>query len=290
VKSQSGQELPSGFPRLPVTEITPISLKRLQELTRKPTPRAPISEKPLLWQNLALADYKSGPRNSMRENFLTALSHELRTPLSVALGYSELLHNQMFGPLNQDQGHAVTTILRNFKALCASIDDAMSILEIEAGSIAYERQIFDPLSLLEELKTSLAPPCKNALRLQWKLPPKLPLMQTDRNALSKILSHLINHAIHLSDHDTVLVTARPKARQRIEFKVAELLEENCEQKLAHELPDSHGPELRGPQQGDKHVFGLYIAAALTSMLGGTLQTRRGLERGPSLAVSFPARI
>jgi len=254
---------------------------------RKQTPLTHVCAMPPLQQGLKLADHKPKSRKSLREAFVTALAHELRTPLAVALGYSEMLHKQMLGPLNQDQENALTTILRNSKTLCAAVNDVISILEIEAGSIVYEPQIFDPLSLLEELKTSFAAPRGKGLRLQWDIPAALPLMQTDRSELSKILSRLIDYAISFTDKEAVIVTAQSKGIHEIEFNVAESMEGNCDEKVGNGSPRCHRLELLGLRQPDSRMFGLYVIKSLTAMLGGTLETRNGLDYGPSVAVSFP---
>lgn len=227
-------------------------------------------------------------RKSMRGAFVTALSHELRTPLAISLGYSEILQKQILGPLNQDQENALTTILRSSKTLCEVVNDFIAILEIEAGSINFDRQVFDPLGVLEELKISFSAPRENARQLQWNLPAALPLMQTDRGKLSKILARLIDHAINVSDK-AVVVTARPKGKQRIEFNVTEAASGR------HDAKGGRG-SLRCHQRAvdrlhdEGRLFGLYVIRSLTAMLGGTLQTRRSLGQAPSLAVSFRAWI
>ena len=48
--------------------------------------------------------------NKFKDQFLSTMSHELRTPLNAVLGFSELLSEERYGPLNERQLRYVTHI------------------------------------------------------------------------------------------------------------------------------------------------------------------------------------
>jgi len=50
----------------------------------------------------------SGARQQVKDQFLSTMSHELRTPLNAVLGFSDLLAEERYGPLNERQRRYVT--------------------------------------------------------------------------------------------------------------------------------------------------------------------------------------
>jgi signal transduction histidine kinase len=60
-------------------------------------------------------------------------SHELRTPLNAIIGFSEVLHEQMFGPLNDKQPEYTRDINSSGQHLLSLINDILDLSKIEAG-------------------------------------------------------------------------------------------------------------------------------------------------------------
>jgi len=51
--------------------------------------------------------------NKIKSEFLANMSHELRTLLNSIIGFSEVLHDQTFGPANEKQLKYLNNILIN---------------------------------------------------------------------------------------------------------------------------------------------------------------------------------
>ncbi|HID57414.1 TPA: PAS domain S-box protein, partial [Candidatus Poribacteria bacterium] len=71
--------------------------------------------------------------NALKDQFLANVSHELRTPLNSIIGFSELLKEQLVGPLNEKQLHYVQNILQSAEHLLSIINDILDLSKVEAG-------------------------------------------------------------------------------------------------------------------------------------------------------------
>ncbi len=73
--------------------------------------------------------------NKFKDQFLSTMSHELRTPLNAVLGFSDLLTEERYGPLNDRQRRYVTHIHTGGKHLLRLINDILDLSKIEAGRL-----------------------------------------------------------------------------------------------------------------------------------------------------------
>ena len=77
------------------------------------------------------------------------MSHELRTPLNSIIGFSEVLQDQMFGPINEKQQEYVNNILTSGRHLLSLINDILDLSKVESGKMELEPSAF---SLRESLE------------------------------------------------------------------------------------------------------------------------------------------
>ena len=77
-----------------------------------------------------------------KSDFLANMSHELRTPLNAIIGFSEVLLEQMFGPLNAKQAEYLGDIVTSGRHLLLLINDILDLSKIEAGKMELELATF----------------------------------------------------------------------------------------------------------------------------------------------------
>ena len=73
--------------------------------------------------------------NRLKSEFLASMSHELRTPLHTIIGFSDLLAEELKGPLNETQKRFVEHIRNDSRHLLALISDTLDFSKIEAGRL-----------------------------------------------------------------------------------------------------------------------------------------------------------
>lgn len=71
--------------------------------------------------------------NAAKSRFLANMSHELRTPLNAVIGFSDVLCQQMFGPLPSRYAGYARDINHSANHLLSLIEDVLDVARIEAG-------------------------------------------------------------------------------------------------------------------------------------------------------------
>jgi PAS domain S-box-containing protein len=85
-------------------------------------------------EELMLRAKEEAERTSkFKDQFLSTMSHELRTPLNAVLGFSDLLADERYGPLNEKQRRYIDHIHTGGKHLLTLISDILDLSKIEAG-------------------------------------------------------------------------------------------------------------------------------------------------------------
>jgi len=78
-----------------------------------------------------------------KSEFLANMSHELRTPLNAVIGFSEMLIEDIAGPLGGEQREFVEDILRSGRHLLTMINDILDLAKIEAGRMELRQERVD---------------------------------------------------------------------------------------------------------------------------------------------------
>ena len=74
--------------------------------------------------------------NRAKSEFLANMSHELRTPLNSVIGFSEILKEQLLGPMdNPRYEEYAADIYESGKHLLNLISDILDVSKIEVGEI-----------------------------------------------------------------------------------------------------------------------------------------------------------
>ena len=138
------------------------------------------------------------------------MSHELRTPLNAIIGFSELLQNQIYGPLQKQYRDYATIIHESGHHLLNLVSDILDIAKIEAGKFVLD---FQDVDLTESVAYCIRLVKKRAdelgVRLVTLLPAQGLTFSADQRAFRQILINLLSNAIKFSrPGDEVEVSAR----------------------------------------------------------------------------------
>ena len=135
-----------------------------------------------------------------KTEFLANMSHELRTPLNAIIGFSQVMADEVLGPLGSARyaGYA-RDIASSAQHLLGIISDILDVSKLEAGKVELDddeveiaQMTRDVLHLVVERARSLD------IALEVEIAPELPRLRADALKLKQVLLNLITNAIKFS--------------------------------------------------------------------------------------------
>ena len=131
----------------------------------------------------------------IRKDFVINVSHELRTPLASIQGYTETL---MDGALHDPEYNMkfLRIIRHNAERLARLTEDLLTLSRIELKRHKFEFDLHSVNGLLRDSVELVRPIAeKNAIRIGEELAPKEAEVWCDSEAVSQIMSNLLDNAI-----------------------------------------------------------------------------------------------
>ena len=226
--------------------------------------------------------------NKAKDDFLGVISHELRTPLNVILGYLGILQDRMFGELNTEQAGAVGTIEKHSRELLALVDTLLQATLIEGDRVLIETQPINLAELIDGVKAKYPASLEKPVNLLWHYPPDLPIINADKEKLTRILQNLVDNAIKFTSEGEVSISARANPENdTVEFAVAD-----TGIGIAAEERATIFEMFRQGDNSETREFtglglGLFIAKKLAQLMGGDIVVVSELGRGSTFTATLP---
>ena len=133
--------------------------------------------------------------SKFKDQFLSTMSHELRTPLNAVLGFSDLLADERYGPLNDRQQRYVKHIHSGGKHLLKLISDILDLSKIEAGRMELTIEEVTVASAFAEVIGSLYPLAEKKMQSLSQADEHKLRVRADSMRFKQVLMNLVGNAI-----------------------------------------------------------------------------------------------
>lgn len=237
------------------------------------------------------ARMRADAANTAKSEFLISMSHELRTPLNAILGFSEVIRDEMFGPLHEPRYQTYAGHIHDSgRHLRDLVNDLLDLARIEAGRLVLKPETLDAaaeVSRCVDLFQHRA--AESQLTLTQDIAPSLPPLVADRRAVRQVLYNLISNAIKYTPNGgTVTVRARPR-QGGIELTVSDT--GIGISKEFHELVFSAYGRVSNleTRQIEGTGLGLSLVKALMDLHGGDVTLESQAGTGATFTLHFPLR-
>jgi signal transduction histidine kinase len=156
-----------------------------------------ISSGKKMEEQLKIAREIAESSNRAKSEFLANMSHELRTPLNSIIGFSEVLQDELYGPLSDKQKIYVNNILNSSRHLLSLIGDILDLAKVESGKMEFELSVVHLRNILESSVNLLKEKAmKNDLNLRLEIDPFADIkIEADERKLKQIMFNLLSNAI-----------------------------------------------------------------------------------------------
>lgn len=222
-----------------------------------------------------------------RHEFLAQATHELRTPLTnIKLYVEEAIDAGDSDPATRSE--ALNVISHESLRLERLVAELLDISELEAGARVMDRGDVRVEQLMEQLQADYGAMAESkSVELVFELPPKLPVLQGDRDKIAGALHNLVGNAIkytpeggtvtvHIDDEEGVLrfavvdtgIGIKPEEQTQVYDKFFRSSDER--------VSTIEGTGL-----------GLAFAMQVARMHGGELSLESELNRGSTFTMSLP---
>jgi signal transduction histidine kinase len=246
------------------------------------------AENEILAENVVRANAATVTEARKKWDTLAHLSHELRTPMTAVIGFSELMREQLFGPLGERYLGYSGHIHESGRRALDLIDAILEVSRAEAGQLLLTETEIAPSALVGEClhMVEIAATVKH-LTLASHFGQPMPLVAGDQPKLRQALLNLLTNAIKYTPDGGQVSVATEMVDGGLDIAVADTgvgiaagdLERCLEPFVRLGNPHTAGVEGVG--------LGLPLAKHLVEVHGGSLRIASELGRGTIVTIHVP---
>jgi two-component system cell cycle sensor histidine kinase PleC len=222
--------------------------------------------------------------------FLANISHELRTPLNAIIGFGEMMHHQILGPIGvpayQEYAHHIH---QSGMHLLSLVEEMLDLSKVEAGKLEIERVPTKPGTLLAESLVMLRPTAGaakveivvNGASSAW------PVLECDPVKLKQVFVNILGNAIKFTPAGGQVTVSGEIDGVSLRIRISD----TGVGMRAEEIPLVVQPFYRTTSAYDaKHQgagLGLPFAKAVVELHGGSLAIESRLASGTTVTITLP---
>jgi signal transduction histidine kinase len=220
-----------------------------------------------------------------KSEFLASMSHELRTPLNAIIGFSEVLKEEMFGPLNERQADYLNDILTSGRHLLSLINDILDLSKIEAGKMELELSTFMLPAVLENGLTMIRERAAgHSITLALDVDPEVGEITADERKVKQVVFNLLSNAVKFTPDGGSIDLAARCSNGQVEVTVRD-----TGVGIAPEDHERVFEEFQQAGQREGSGLGLALTRSFVELHGGRIRVESALGEGSTFTFTLPQR-
>ncbi len=225
--------------------------------------------------------------NRSKSEFLANMSHELRTPLNAIIGFSEVMQEQMFGPLGSEKYTEYShDIHRSGQFLLDVINDILDMSKIEAGRMEMELTSLSLPSVIKDVMRLIGPRAtEGKVDIVLDMPKTCEIV-ADKRALKQVFINLLSNAVKFTPEGGQVRVSISKSREGAKVTIVD---------TGIGIPGNDIEKLGRPFEQVENQFtkskggsglGLAISKSLVDLHNGSLAISSVVGVGTTVTVNF----
>ena len=226
-----------------------------------------------------------------KSQFLAHMSHELRTPLNAIIGFSEIIHDELLGPIGTPAYQEYAgDINRSGQHLLQLVTDILDMSRAEGGHLALHEEICDPRRVIDGAVSMLREPARHGrVALTVEAADDAPWLFADERRLRQIVINLLSNAVKFTlPGGRVVVMLRQGPEGALDLAVEDTGIGMDEAHIRMALTPFGQVDSRLNRKYDGAGLGLPLTRQLVELHEGSLEIDSALGRGTRVTARFPA--
>jgi PAS domain S-box-containing protein len=250
-----------------------------------------VTEQKRIEQQISRARDAAEAVSRAKSDLLANMSHELRTPLNAIIGFSQIMREELFGPLGTPRYSGyVGDILESAHHLLAVINDILDLAKIEANSLQLKEKEIDPQDVVHSALRLVRPRADEAgIRFEFVHGAPGIVLFADEIALKRVLVNLLANAVKFSEAATrVTIDCRHRDDGGVSLAVIDRGIGMAPEDIPVALTPFQQVDIGLRRKYEGTGLGLPIAKQLMELHGGTLTIESARGVGTTVTISLPA--
>jgi two-component system, cell cycle sensor histidine kinase PleC len=226
--------------------------------------------------------------NRAKSEFLANMSHELRTPLNAIIGFSEMMSQEMFGPIGPGKyAEYSRDINKSGQFLLDVINDILDMSKIEAGRLDVEFGTVNFRNVVDEAVRLVSPRANESKVSLHIKASRVRDFHADGRALKQVLINLLANAVKFTPEGGKVTIAAVESASHITISISD---------TGIGIPEADLHKLGRPFEQVENQFtkskggsglGLAISRSLVELHGGKLTIESTIGQGTTVRVVLP---
>lgn len=227
--------------------------------------------------------------NRAKSAFLAGMSHELRTPLNAIIGFSDLIRQGVFGPVQPEKYRSYAEDIYNSgQHLLNLINDVLDLSKVEAGKRELTDSDIGIAALAQDAALFVRLQADDAgVTISFDVDPTL-VLRADERAIRQILINFLSNAIKYSPEGETITVFAHRDKDGVNLGVGDHGMGMDEDGIQKALQPYGQADPNAPAAAHGTGLGLPIAKALIEAHNAQFHIRSAAGTGTTVWGSFPA--
>ena len=224
-----------------------------------------------------------------RNLFVAQATHELRTPLTNIALYLERAID-LDDDETADRAECLNVINSEVLRLGRVVEEVLSVSQIEAGSMKMGRDDVRIKDLVQQLEDEYGPQARSKdVSLGFDLPPKMPVIQGDRDKINLALHNLLGNAIKYTPAGGSVRVQLDTDEQGLAVAISDTGIGIAESDLAKVFDKFYRADDDRLRDITGTGLGLALAREVIRLHGGDITVQSTLNQGSTFTLRLPLR-
>lgn len=242
-----------------------------------------------LINNLRIVNDRLRQLDRQKSEFVSIASHQLRAPVASVQGYASLLLDGDYGDVPEKMKKPIEHIIDSGKSLNEMINDFLDIVTIEKGGLSFEKETFDLVELLKDIKEHyIVLANKKGLHLKSRFPENPIFINADKGKIFQSITNILDNSIKYTKEGSITLSISSQ-KQRAMIAIEDtgigikVDEQSTLFKKFTRLSNAQEIDVSGIG------LGLFITKEIIESHGGNISvSSAGLGRGTTFKVELPS--